>query len=463
MLRITSAILLLLVSSSTSFTIQSRVQSRLAAPRIQYKTSALKDFTNHDTDHHQSATLTTDSKDNDAAALEQDAWDQNMKMVELFHQIEQEKLVVATPPPPDQDVWNARFLLLAAAALYGTNFSVVKLLGEVMPVGAMGTMRFGLAALATMPWLLAKPKENSNASITLAAAVAGFEVGMWNSVGYVAQAVGLETTSASKSAFLCSLAVVIVPLIDRAMGKKLTAKQIVGAAMAVLGVAFLELGGGPIESLSSGDIASLLQPFAFGMGFWKMEQLMRAHPGEASRSTAAQLLAIFCASAAYCVGGHTVPDMDQVVKWVSDPMILAALVWTGAVTTALTVYMETLALKTLSAADTTLIFSTEPLWGAAFAAVVMGEQFGNAAIAGGALIVTGCLVSNLGIDGLRRIVDSPQVSENPIGRLVRSGLAGALGGWVTSLAPGVAMVESTELEGVEEVVTKVTDIMSDVL
>jgi drug/metabolite transporter (DMT)-like permease len=279
--------------------------------------------------------------------------------------------------------------------------------------------------------------------------------------------VGLETTTASKSAFLCSLAVVIVPLIDRAMGKKLTAKQIVGAAMAVLGVAFLELGGGPIESLSSGDIASLLQPFAFGMGFWKMEQLLRAHPEEASRSTAAQLLAIFCASAAYCVGGHTVPDMDQVVKWLSDPMILGALVWTGVVTTALTVYMETLALKTLSAADTTLILSTEPLWGAAFAAVIMGEQFGNAAVAGGALIVMGCLVSNLGMDGLQRIIDSPQVSENPIGRLVRSGLAGALGGWVTSLAPSivnsVGMVESTELEVVEEVVTKVTDIISDVL
>jgi hypothetical protein len=71
------------------------------------------------------------------------------------------------------------------------------------------------------------------------------------------------------------------------------------------------------------------------------------------------------------------------------------------------------------------------------------------------------------MDGLQRIIDSPQVSENPIGRLVRSGLAGALGGWVTSLAPSivnsVGMVESTELEVVEEVVTKVTDIISDVL
>lgn len=54
----------------------------------------------------------------------------------------------------------------------------------------------------------------------LMATLWGLEVGMWNSFGYVAQAVGLETTLASKSAFLCSMAVVIVPLLDWIAGKK---------------------------------------------------------------------------------------------------------------------------------------------------------------------------------------------------------------------------------------------------
>jgi hypothetical protein len=118
-------------------------------------------------------------------------------------------------------VWKARLLLLGAAALYGTNFSVIKILGDTMPVGISSTLRFGLAALATLPWLLAPPKDGSTvvpsstfqknwwetpwetlqsvtSSTTVGAALAGFEVGMWNSVGYLAQAVGLETTDASK-------------------------------------------------------------------------------------------------------------------------------------------------------------------------------------------------------------------------------------------------------------------------
>jgi drug/metabolite transporter (DMT)-like permease len=454
-------ILLLLVSSSTSFTIPSRLAAHTRIAPYALKQS--KD------DHHFNPLAPNDTTDEEVVG-----YDESDQMELFFKEMEKEKhlavavdstLVTSTAVSDKQekDVQNARILLLGAAALYGTNFSFVKLLGEAMPVDAMGTLRFGLAALATLPWLLAKPREESDMTTTLAAALAGFEVGMWNSVGYVAQAVGLETTSAGKSAFLCSLAVVIVPLIDRCVGKQLTRKQVVGAAMAVLGVAFLELGGGPIEALSSGDIASLIQPVAFGIGFWKMEQAMRVHPDEASRSTAAQLFAIFCSSAAYMVAGGNVPDMTQVTNWLTDPMILGALVWTGAITTALTVYMETLALKTLSAADTTLIFSTEPLWGAAFASVVLGEHFGAPAIAGGALILAGCLVSNLGLNGMRDIVQSPQVTESAFGRkLMGTGVAGAIGGWVTSLSSGLQMAEASELdviEAVEEVISKTTDML----
>ena len=185
------------------------------------------------------------------------------------------------------DVVKARWLLLGAAALYGTNFSLVKLLGDTgLSVGLASTLRFGMAALVTLPWLLQVDDHNQDRkwetlfdpnSKEMKAALGGLEVGMWNSIGYVAQAVGLATTSASKSAFLCSLAVVMVPLLDYLAGKKLLSRQVMGAVLAVVGVGFLELeglgGGGDLAHslLSPGDIASLVQPIAFGLGFWRME------------------------------------------------------------------------------------------------------------------------------------------------------------------------------------------------
>jgi drug/metabolite transporter (DMT)-like permease len=363
------------------------------------------------------------------------------------------------------DVWRARLLLVGAAALYGTNFSLVKLLGDTMPVGISTTFRFGLAALATSPFLFGGGRSSSTTttmttdmsnSDTSKVLMLGFEVGLWNSIGYVAQAVGLETTLASKSAFICSMAVVIVPLLDYMAGKKLLPRQWVGAIMAVLGVAFLELGGADVggmmmssdsggigQLISTGDALSLVQPLVFGIGFWRMEKAMHKFPSEAARLTAAQLLAVFFSSVTYALwtltdGGdfNTLPTALAAVPWMdwlADPAILFSIFWTGCITTALTIYMETMALETLSAAETTLIFSTEPIWGTAFAAVVMGEQLGVNAAFGAAFILSACLYSNLGLDGFKKMVTG--------GRNV--GLSGKLPSripsWLTStLAGGLA-------------------------
>merc|ERR1740139_1698000 len=160
----------------------------------------------------------------------------------------------------DAAVWKARALLIGAAALYGTNFSLVKLLGDTMPEGVSLTLRFALASAVTLPWLFDEGGIQLPNADVLMATWLGFEVGLWNSIGYVAQAVGLETTAASKSAFICSLAVVVVPLLDFFTGKRIETRQWVGAFLAVIGVAFLELtgtaGGGTTPGTITGAVAT---------------------------------------------------------------------------------------------------------------------------------------------------------------------------------------------------------------
>lgn len=333
----------------------------------------------------------------------------------------QQRQAIKKAGPSQEDINRARLLLIIAAALYGTNFSLVKLLGQTeVPVGLSSTLRFAMAALATSPWLFGTLSDEAKVQqentlindhnampIRLGATLAGMEVGMWGSIGYIAQAVGLETTLASKSAFLCSLAVVIVPILDFIAGKRLLPREMLGALLALVGVGVLELGGMEASdlALTSGDIASLIQPLAFGMGFWRMERAMQKYPTEANRSTAAQLLSVFLGSLAYClVTDPQALNWAEIESYLTNPMIVLSLFWTGVVSTALTVYMETLALKTLSAAETTLIFSSEPLWGTAFAAAVMGEQLGLDTALGAVLIVGGCVFSNLGFQGIKELV-----------------------------------------------------------
>jgi drug/metabolite transporter (DMT)-like permease len=311
----------------------------------------------------------------------------------------------------------ARWLLIVSAALYGTNFAVVKSLVEVVPPEVLGTLRFGLAALATLPWLwptsMMKRNNSDNGqsywqSDEWGSTIAGLEVGAWTSIGYVAQAVGLGTTLASTSAFVCSLAVVVVPVLDLVLSrgqKRAKPEQWVGIVLALIGVALLEFGGGEsLAGLGHGDWISMIQPLVFGVGFIRMEAAMRKYPAHAKRTTAGQLLAVFLGSALFMAISSSSEQpllwSDQILQTLHNPLIWAGLVWTGLVTTALTVYMETVALQTLSAAETTLIFSTEPLWGSLTAAWLLSESFGGRAIMGGGLIVAACLVSSLGVDGL---------------------------------------------------------------
>ncbi len=324
------------------------------------------------------------------------------------------------------EVWRARFLLLIAAGLYGTNFTIVKILNEHMPFGASTSLRFILATLATLPFLFPS-FSSSNAvaggaltswSDVLPVVLMGMEVGFFNAVAYIFQAVGLETVDASKSAFICSLSVVVVPILDVLFKKKsLSVQSLVGLLCAVVGVGLLELSGTNL-SLTAGDLFTFAQPLFFGIGIWKMEEAMHRYPMEAKRITASQVLMVAICSVVNCLiiqpyfgTGCQPPSVDQVISWVTNPSILGALLWTGVITTALTQYLETLGLKTLSAAESTLWFSTEPLWGAGFASVVSGERLGLNAIYGAGLILSGCAISTT-----QKTEDMDTFKEKPVGK-----------------------------------------------
>ena len=103
----------------------------------------------------------------------------------------------------------ARQLLLLCAALYGTAFETVKVLDDRLGVGLSTCLRFAFAALSMLPFLLAplekeEPFARQTAccekpiATTLSVGLAGMEVGFYNALGYLFQAISLKTTSAGK-------------------------------------------------------------------------------------------------------------------------------------------------------------------------------------------------------------------------------------------------------------------------
>jgi len=125
------------------------------------------------------------------------------------------------------------------------------------------------------------------------------------------------------------------------------------------------------------------------MGYIRLEQIMAKSPGDFLGVTATKLLMVALASWAYYTSTTgMLPSFDPVLA--SQPAMLGVL-WTGLITTALSLVLESVAFRYVDASSATVIFSTEPLWAALFAVWLINEPFTTSDGVGGALVVLACL------------------------------------------------------------------------
>jgi drug/metabolite transporter (DMT)-like permease len=145
------------------------------------------------------------------------------------------------------------------------------------------------------------------------------------------------------------------------------------------------------------------------LSFWRVEKFMSQDiqsPDDPKVFTGAMMLAVATFAGVWSVHDFFLPSIDRgesitalltsQLGAFSDWQVCGAILWTGIVTTALTSFGENIAMRRLSAAESTVIYSTEPLWGAAFAALVLGESLGWNTALGAVLILSACLWSSLG-------------------------------------------------------------------
>lgn len=328
-------------------------------------------------------------------------------------------LATATPsrpphptfPPPQSTapaaawprrVW-PRALLLLVAAFWGTNFPAVKYLQSgphavSLPLAAFS--RFSLAAVSLLPFALSRPRPPA------ACVLATLPIGLALTAGYLTQSLALASIPANKAAFISSLAVVLVPLLQRLPAlapvhppqPRPPLAALAPPLLAVLGVALLELASPVTPAVA--DAWAFVQALAFALGFIGNEIAAARFPHHLPFITFAQLAVVAVASAAWAVGDASVaahalalPDFSPLF---ASPDMTACLVYAGVVTTALTIMLENIALVHVSAAEMAVLFSTEPFWAAAVSAVVLGEQIGRGGLVGGVVILIACLLNQCG-------------------------------------------------------------------
>jgi len=184
-------------------------------------------------------------------------------------------------------------------------------------------------------------------------------------------------------------------------------------------------------------------------------------PGEPQAFTGAMLLFVsvfsiiwashdFLGPHLFDMQGMSNAMMSQ-VEGLKDWHVIAALLWTGIVTTALTSYTENAAMKKLSATESTVIYSTEPLWGAAFASVALGEQLGWNHMLGALFIISACMWSSVGTAmSIPLILNTSQTTfTNIIEKIVEN----VSQNWLELIGSSALLTD--ELNTLEEVIEKI--------
>ena len=313
-----------------------------------------------------------------------------------------------------------RALLLAIAAVWGTNFATVKLLQtgpSSVSISTAALARFSLAAVAMLPFVFVEiggqQKHQPSTQSKLLVFPKGFlstSFGISLAIfsGYFTQSISLGLTEANKSAFICALAVVAVPILEWFLqmigiqGSSETSNEssnlwITWGAplLAVVGVAMLELGSS--STPSSGDIWAMGQPIGFAMGFILNQRAAARFPDLVFSLSAMQLIITAALSAVWAIIDTSLSAHMLAFPHISDAFSTQqnamAVVYAGLITTALTVWLENIALAKVSAGELAVLLSTEPFWAAAFSSIILSEHMGTQAMTGGVVILAACLLN----------------------------------------------------------------------
>ena len=271
----------------------------------------------------------------------------------------------------------AEAALVGAALLYGITFPLVHdALDDITPFAYL-LGRFGIATLLLAPFAVTALRTPGSDRRMLVRA--GLTAGLILFGGYATQTIGLQYTSPSTSAFITGLYVIITPVIESVISRRLPRPQVL-AGIVIATVGLYVLTGADI-SLGRGEVFTLACAvlFAFHIVY------IGAHANllRPSQFTALQIGAVAFLSIA--------PAAEQGVGTLSA-LAVFAVVFTGIACSAVALPLQLWGQRRIPATRAALILLAEPVF-AGIAGYVDGERLGAGRLVGGVAILVGIAVS----------------------------------------------------------------------
>ncbi len=293
----------------------------------------------------------------------------------------------------------AEAVLFAATLIWGSTFTGVKLILGELPALQMVFWRMGFATLVVL--LISR---RSLFPMGGAALVKGAILGLLLFLGFATQNIGMNYTTASKSAFITGMMVVFVPLLQFIVERRAPKMgNVIGVLIVAVGLWFLTSPAG--SSFNMGDALTLSCAFLFAIYIVYLDVV--AHDLSAMQLT-------FLQCAANTVLAFVGMLLFETVSLAWSGRTIAILAYLTLFATVLTTYTQTRYQKDTTPTRAAVIFSIEPVIASVIAYFVLGESLGPLGILGGGLIILGVLTSELSdlVPVLNRSLDWTETTEH---------------------------------------------------
>lgn len=271
--------------------------------------------------------------------------------------------------------------LVLAAFFFGVTFPLVHdALADVEPFAYL-LIRFAIAIVALGPFaivlaLRAPPEERRLLKR------AGLVAGVLLFGGYATQTVGLQTASPSTSAFITGLYVVLTPIVESVVRRRVPPRSvIVGIVLATVGLYLLT---GADLALGVGELWTLACAALFALWIvYQGEYASRVHP---IPFTTVQMIVLL----GLCVPPTAVQGVGDLTG-----VALFAAAFTGIACSSVALSLQVWGQRHIAPSRAALILLSEPVF-AALAGFVDGERLGAVALVGAGVILAGIAVAELG-------------------------------------------------------------------
>jgi drug/metabolite transporter (DMT)-like permease len=271
-------------------------------------------------------------------------------------------------------------VLVFVTMLWGSTFPLVQIAQRVLEPAQLIALRFSVAALVFLPWLI----KAQGLKIWRDGAL----LGLFLFAAFVSQAIGITTVSPGRAAFITGLNVIFVPLMLPFLRRHVPITALIGASLAFAGIGVMSWDAG-VLSFSLGDFWVLGCAITYAVYVLLLERYAIRH--DALPLTAVQLLTVGIFGLIWVA-----PSLIRgfPVEKLNTPLLLI-IAYLGVIAVSLTTWLQTVVQRVMPAFQTAVIYSLEPVFAAVFSWWWVGEGLKPQGFIGAALILLAMIVSQI--------------------------------------------------------------------